>query len=130
MAGLNPESSIQYLKGVGPRRAEILAKVDIVTVADLLHYLPRRYIDRSTIVPIGSLGANMNVTIIGKVMGKGMLMGRKKRFEVVLGDETGNISLIWFSGYKYLEKMFNKGNKQWFSNISIQIVIFTLLPDR
>ncbi|MFH2036426.1 MAG: ATP-dependent DNA helicase RecG [Candidatus Zixiibacteriota bacterium] len=110
MAGLNPESSIQFLKGVGPRRAEILGKIGIITVSDLLHFLPRRYIDRSMIVPIGTLRLDMNVTIIGRVLGKGILMGRKKRLEVVLGDETGHISLIWFSGYQYLEKMFNKGD--------------------
>jgi len=62
------------------------------------------------IVPIGSLKANMTATVIGKVMGSGILMGRRKRLEVVLGDDSGYISLIWFAGYKYLEKMFKKGD--------------------
>jgi len=107
---MNLNSEVQYLKGVGPRRAMILAGVGIRTIGDLLYYLPRRYIDRSMIVPIGSLKANMSATIIGKVMGKGILMGRRKRLEVVLGDDSGYISLIWFAGYKFLEKMFNKGD--------------------
>ncbi len=104
------DSNVQYLKGVGPRRAAALESVGIKTVFDLLNYLPRRYLDRSMIVPIGSLKANMDVTIIGKVLGKGILKGRRQRLEVVLGDDSGHIALIWFSGLKYLEKMFSKGD--------------------
>lgn len=107
---MNLNSEVQYLKGVGPRRAAILAGVGIKCLRDLLYFLPRRYIDRSMIVPIGSLKANMTATVIGKVMGSGILMGRRKRLEVVLGDDSGYISLIWFAGYKYLEKMFKKGD--------------------
>jgi len=107
---LNLKSDIQYLKGVGPRRAAVLNSVGIKNVSDLLQYYPRRYLDRSMIVPIGSLQANMEATVIGKVMGKGILKGRRKRLEVVLGDDTGYIALIWFAGYQYLEKMFKKGD--------------------
>lgn len=103
-------SEVQYIKGVGPRRAAALSGIDIHTVYDLLHYLPRRYLDRTMITPIGSLKANMKATIIGKILGKGVLMGRTRRLEVVLGDESGYIALIWFAGYRYLEKMFNKGD--------------------
>lgn len=110
MPELKLDSDVQYLKGVGPRRAAALAGVGIRTVHDLLYFLPRRYIDRSMIVSIGSLQANMTATVIGKVLGKGILRGRRSRLEVVLGDETGNISLIWFAGYNYLEKMFKKGD--------------------
>jgi ATP-dependent DNA helicase RecG len=104
------DSNVQYLKGVGPRRATALESVGIRSVYDLLNYLPRRYLDRSMIVPIGSLKANMEATIIGKVLGKGILKGRRQRLEVILGDDSGHIALIWFSGQKYLEKMFNKGD--------------------
>ncbi|HDL04423.1 MAG TPA: ATP-dependent DNA helicase RecG [candidate division Zixibacteria bacterium] len=107
---MNLNSEVQYLKGVGPRRAQILNGIGVHCIRDLLYYLPRRYIDRSMIVPIGSLKANMTATVIGKVMGSGILMGRRKRLEVVLGDDSGYISLIWFAGYKYLEKMFKKGD--------------------
>ena len=110
MPKLTLQTEVQYLKGVGPRRAETLARVGIVTVGDLLQYLPRRYIDRSMITPIGSLTSGTSATIIGKVMGKGMLYGRTKRLEVMLGDDSGYVPLIWFAGYKYLEKMFNKGD--------------------
>ncbi|UCD17789.1 MAG: ATP-dependent DNA helicase RecG, partial [Candidatus Zixiibacteriota bacterium] len=110
MPELKLDSQIQYLKGVGPRRAAALAGVGIHTVYDLLYYLPRRYIDRSMIVPIGSLQANMDATVIGRVLGKGILKGRRSRLEVVLGDDTGTIALLWFAGYRYLEKMFSKGD--------------------
>ncbi len=110
MPTIKLESNVQYLKGVGPRRAAALEIVGIKAVFDLLHYIPRRYLDRSMIVPIGSLKANMEVTIIGKVLGKGILKGRRQRLEVILGDDSGHIALIWFSGLRYLEKMFNKGD--------------------
>ncbi len=110
MPELELHSDVQYMKGVGPRRAAVLSKVGIDTVGDLLGYLPRRYIDRSMIVPIGTLKANMDVTVIGRVLGKGILMGRRKRLEIILGDDTGHIALIWFAGYRYLEKMFTKGD--------------------
>ncbi len=110
MAELRLDSSIQYLKGVGPRRAAVLEKVGVVTVQDLLQYLPRKYIDRSMIVPIAAVRPNMDVTIIGRVLGKGILYGRRKRLEVILGDDTGHIALIWFAGYGYYEKVFKKGD--------------------
>lgn len=110
MPKIRLDSDVQFMKGVGPRRAEALAKVGINSIQDLLYYLPRRYLDRSTVVPIGSLQANEQVTIIGKVLGKGILKGRKSRLEVILGDDSGFIALIWFSGHRYLEKMFKKGD--------------------
>jgi len=110
VAAIGFNSKVQYLKGVGPRRAEVLEKIGITTIYDLLHYLPRRYLDRSMIVPIGSLQANMNVTVIGRVVGKGILRGRRSRLEVVIADDSGYIALIWFSGYGYFEKIFNKGD--------------------
>jgi len=103
-------SEVQYLKGVGPRRAAALAGINIHTVYDLLHFLPRRYLDRTMITPIGSLKANMEATIIGRVLGKGLLKGRRQRLEVVIGDESGYVAMIWFAGYRYLEKMFRKGD--------------------
>jgi ATP-dependent DNA helicase RecG len=110
MPELKLDSDVQYLKGVGPRRAAALSSVGIKTVSDLLYYLPRRYLDRSMIVPIGSLQANMQATVIGRVLGKGILKGRRQRFEVVIGDDSGYIALIWFAGYRYLESYFKKGD--------------------
>jgi len=110
MPELRLDSDIQYLKGVGPRRAVILGGIGIRTVSDLLYYLPRRYLDRSMIVPISQLKANMEATVIGRILGKGILKGRRQRLEVIIGDDTDYVALIWFAGYKYLEKMFKKGD--------------------
>lgn len=109
MPEISLPTEIQFVKGVGPRRAEALAMVGIRTVADLLYYLPRRYLDRSVITPIGALRSETAVTVIGKVMGKGILKGKRQRLEVMLGDGTGYIALIWFSGIRFLEKYFSKG---------------------
>jgi len=109
MAEMRLDSDIQYLKGVGPRRAAALSRVGIISLRDLLHFLPRRYIDRTMITSIGALKANMNATIVGKILGKGILKGKRSRLEVVIGDETGYVAMIWFAGYRYLEKAFNKG---------------------
>ncbi len=110
MPELNLDSSLQYLKGVGPKRAEILSKVGLNSVRDLLYYIPRAYLDRSNIIDIGEIKANTDVTVIGRVYTTGILKGRRQRFEVVVGDDTGYIALIWFSGFQYLQKMIKKGD--------------------
>ena len=104
-------TDIKYLKGVGPRRGEVLAAHGIDTVGKLLFYFPRRYIDRSTVATIASLQANDYKTIVGKVVGKGLLKGGKTRLEVVISDGTGHLSLLWFAGYRFFEKQFKKGDE-------------------
>ncbi|MFH1700300.1 MAG: ATP-dependent DNA helicase RecG [Candidatus Zixiibacteriota bacterium] len=110
MAKLEFTTDIQFLKGVGPRRGEVLKAHGIDTVGKLLYYFPRKYIDRSEVDTIGSLQENDYKTVIGKVLTKGLLKGGKTRLEVIIGDETGHLSLMWFAGYRYLEKQFQKGD--------------------
>jgi ATP-dependent DNA helicase RecG len=95
---------VQLLKGVGPRRAAALNKLGIETAADLLLNLPRRYLDRSVIAPINRLMRGETVTVVGRVRAAGILKGRKSRFEVILDDGTGQLPLIWFAGWKYLQR--------------------------
>ncbi|MBD3299480.1 MAG: ATP-dependent DNA helicase RecG [candidate division Zixibacteria bacterium] len=101
--------SVQYVKGVGPKRAESLNELGIETMADLLMHLPRRYLDRSDMVPIAKLVPEQHVTVVGKVGMTGMLRGRMSRFEVVISDGTGELTLLWFKGWRYLEKVLKKG---------------------
>lgn len=108
---LKLQSPLQYVKGVGPRRASALAFQGMETVADLLMYFPRQYLDRTNIVPIGSLQVDREVTIVGEVKAHGMLYGGKRRYEVILGDETGHVSLLWFAGVRYFERLFKKGQR-------------------
>jgi len=102
-------TEIQYLKGVGPKRGDILRSLGVDTVGKLLYFFPRKYLDRSQTAPIASLKEHDYKTVIGKVVAKGLLRGGKTRLEVVIGDDTGHLSLLWFRGYRYLEKQFEKG---------------------
>jgi len=109
VASLQLDSSLQYVKGVGPRKADVLAKHGLHCVHDLLMFLPRHYLDRTNVAPIGQLKVDDQVTIIGTVKAHGILYGKRKRYEVILQDKTGAISLLWFAGIRYWEKTFQKG---------------------
>ena len=106
---LRLNSPLQYVKGVGPRRAAALATQGLETVEDVLCYFPRHYLDRSNIIPISQLRENQPATIVGEVKAHGILYGRVKRYEVILADDSGNVALLWFGGIKLWEKMFKKG---------------------
>ena len=109
VAELRLDSPLQYVKGVGPRKAEVLARHDLHTVEDILHFYPRHYLDRTCVVPIAEATIDRPVTIIGRVAAHGILHGRRRRYEVILQDDTGAISLLWFAGIKYWERLFKKG---------------------
>lgn len=109
MADLKLKSPLQYVKGVGPSKAESLAKYGLETVEDMLYYFPRHYLDRTTVKPIAQLTVNETATIIGTVKAHGILHGRRRRYEVILEDETGGVSLLWFHGLRFWERMFKKG---------------------
>ncbi len=105
----DPLAPVQYLKGVGPKKAEVLAQVGVHTVLDLLYRLPRKYLDRSRIAPINQLVPDMPATVVGRIIASGILKGRKNRFEAILSDGTGHVSLLWFSGIKWVKKNLRKG---------------------
>ncbi len=110
MAELRLQSPLQYVKGVGPKKAEALGELGFNEVGDLLKYYPRHYLDRTNVVPIGRIQIDQEVTVVGEVKAHGTLYGGKgRRYEVILGDKTGNISLLWFAGVKYWERLFKKG---------------------
>ena len=111
MPELTLQSPLQYIKGVGPRRAEAMATQGLRTVRDLLFFFPRLYLDRTNVAKIGSLQIDQDVTIVGEVRAHGTLFGGKRRYEVILSDDTGHIRLLWFSGVKYFERLFQKGQK-------------------
>jgi len=109
MPDLKLDSPLQYIKGVGPRKAAVLADHGLSTVADLLYYFPRHYLDRTNVVPIGDLKADQTATIVGEVKAHGILYGKRRRYEVILSDDSGNVMLVWFAGIKYWERLFEKG---------------------
>ncbi len=106
----NPaEIEVTYLKGVGPKRANALRTVGIETVEDLLYYFPRKYLDRSQVKSISQLRIDDMVTVIGTVVTQGLLRARRKFYEVVIADDTGNLPLVWFNGIRYIENRFKRG---------------------
>jgi ATP-dependent DNA helicase RecG len=100
---------VNYLKGVGPARAEMLRRLGIVTARDLLFHIPRRYEDASTVKPISSLSPGMDATIVGKVVSKGIIPTRKglRIFQAVIRDDSGIIEASW-PGQPFLDRTISK----------------------
>lgn len=103
---------IEFLKGVGPQRADVLKKeLGIATYQDLLQHYPFRHIDRTRFYKIKDITAELPfIQIVGKLIDKGF-MGEKrgKRFVATLQDDTGYIELVWFQGHKWIEKTLSIG---------------------
>jgi ATP-dependent DNA helicase RecG len=110
---------IQYVKGVGPKRAKLFEKKGIMTVEDGLYFLPRSYEDRRHLKKISELRAGGKETGFGEILLSGTALYQNKRrkvFEVVVGDGSGTITLKWFRGNeRYLKERFKKGQRMIFS---------------
>ena len=106
------DQEIQFLPGVGPKRAEILKKeLQIATFRDLLYHFPYRYIDRTRIYTISELNADLqHIQLKGKITGyeKSGLKG-KKRLVAGFTDGTGSIELLWFRGEKWIIDTYKPG---------------------
>lgn len=102
----------QYVKGVGPRRAAVLAKLGIETVEDLLHHVPRRYVDRSRILKIRDLNMGEHQTFSGKVVTQGFHRTKSGEavFNLALTDGTGLVTCRWFN-QPYLARAFKVGEE-------------------
>jgi len=103
------DTGVRYLKGVGDVRAGLLQRLGIRTAEDLLHHLPHRYEDASTVTPIARLAVGMDATIIGTVISKGIIPTRKglRVFQAVVRDDTGMIEVAW-PGQPFLDRVVNK----------------------
>jgi ATP-dependent DNA helicase RecG len=100
---------VQYVKGVGPRIAEILAAKGIHTVGDLLHYLPFRYEDRLNPRGIGELRAGEMATVIGEVRNSGLFRTRRMPiFQLTVGQGRARLRCLWFNA-TYLQGKFAPG---------------------
>jgi len=103
---------IEYLKGVGPQRAELLKKeLGIYTFQDLLAHYPFRYIDRTRFYKIKELQSDMpSAQVIGRLVSL-EIIGQKKGRRLVgrFVDETGTLELVWFQGIRWIEKMLEVG---------------------
>ncbi len=100
---------VQYVKGVGPKLAEILATKGIATVGDLLHYLPFRYEDRLNPRGIAELRAGEMATVIGEVRNSGLFRTRRMPiFQLTVGQGRSRLKCLWFNA-TYLQGKFKPG---------------------
>lgn len=108
------ETNITYLKGVGPKRAELLRKeLNIVTFEDMLSYFPFRYVDKSKFYKVKDIitdttwfqlkGKVTNVTPVGQK--------RAKYITATFSDDTGSIGLVWFKGLQWVKNRFKPGQE-------------------
>lgn len=102
-------SKLTELKGVGPKLAEQLGKLNIYSLADLFFHLPFRYEDRSRIVPIGGLRPMVPAVIQGEVRGASVVMGRRRSLLVKIQDNTGIVSLRFFHFSNTQKNQFSTG---------------------
>src|ERR1700683_422807 len=106
---LEPSTPVQYVKGVGPRVAEILAAKGIRTVDDLLHYLPFRYEDRLNPRSVAELRAGEMATVIAEVRNSGLFRTRRMPiFQLTVGQGRTRLKCIWFNA-SYLQDRFQAG---------------------
>ncbi|WP_318544603.1 ATP-dependent DNA helicase RecG [Marixanthotalea marina] len=101
------QTPIDYLKGVGPNRADLLKKeLGIHTYQDLINLFPNRYIDRTRYYKINQLQRNnADVQVIGKITElKEVAQQRGKRLVATYQDETGTMELVWFRGHKWIRE--------------------------
>ena len=106
--------SAQFVRGVGPRRAELIKKLGIATVEDLLYHLPFRYEDRRALRTVRELRVGEVASVIGEITHLAeRFVGRAQRriLEGVLRDETGLLALTWFHQISYFRSRYKVGQR-------------------
>ena len=101
------DTPIEFLKGVGPQRAEILQKeLHVFSFRDLLELYPFRYIDKTQFYKIEDLKHDLaDVQVLGKITRyREEGVGRKKRLKAIFEDETSSMELVWFKGVSWIKK--------------------------
>jgi ATP-dependent DNA helicase RecG len=114
---------LQFLKGVGPRRAADLERAGLLTVEDLLYRFPLRYEDRSRLQTIASLRAGRAASVAGRVLACGLRSTRRpgfKIFEAAIDDGTGSLRAVWLN-QPFLKEIFARGQ---------QVVLYGLVEMR
>ncbi len=106
------DTPVQFLKGIGPKRAALLAKLGIETVGQLLFHVPKRYVDRSKTLPIRRLAPGDEVTVFGRIAATGSRRTKtyKQLVSCLVRDESGMIEAVWF-GRPDLKDRFRTGQE-------------------
>ena len=107
---LRLDTPVQYLKGVGPHRAETFARLGIHTVEHLLYHIPHRYLDATTVTQIARADVGKEVTLVGRVVSTGVLPTRRRLriFRAVIRDASGLIECAW-PGQTFLDRTIKEG---------------------
>ena len=108
------ETPIEYLKGVGPQRAELLrAELGIATFGDLLQHFPFRYVDRSRFHTVREVSEELPSVQLRGVVSDIKTLGEKqgRRLTAKLTDPTGSLELVWFKGIKWLQGSLKNGQE-------------------
>ena len=105
------DAPVQFLKGVGPRRAESLTGLGISKARDLLYHVPRRYEDASSVQSVADLQVGDSAVVVGRVRSSGIIPTRKglRIFQAVIEDDTGHITCAW-PGQPWLDRRIHKGD--------------------
>lgn len=106
------DTAIEYLKGVGPQRADLLKKeLGVFTFYDLLQHIPFRYVDKSQFYLLSDVMANNSMVQVRGVIShlQEIGAGRKKRLEAIFKDDSGEVKLVWFKGVQWLKKSLKVG---------------------
>ncbi len=104
------DTSVQFLKGIGARRAESLSRLGIRTARDLLWHLPHRYVDASTVTPLAKARVGDDVACVGRVVDTGVQPTRRglRIFRAVLRDDSGVLECAW-PGQAFLDRSIRVG---------------------
>jgi len=109
------DGPVVELRGVGPKRAETLARLGIHTVGDILHHYPRDYQDRRSAVPMGSVEIGQRVTVRGTVKSARVVRLRRRlsltRAEI--SDSTGTLTATWFN-QPWIKRVMQPGKEGYF----------------
>ncbi len=99
------------LPNLGGKRLKALSESGINSLLDLLNFFPRRYLDRTNVLPIRQLsGQGEEVTVVGRIKRiQEQGYGKKKRLEVIIQDETASLKGVWFKGAHYIKEQFSEG---------------------
>ncbi|MCF7832276.1 MAG: ATP-dependent DNA helicase RecG [Candidatus Marinimicrobia bacterium] len=103
--------NVSNLPLIGEKRREALATVGVYTLEDLLYYVPRAYLDRSSVKPIGQLIVGEECTVVGEVQRVRLIPAKKRKIlKIEIMDSSGILTLNWFHGSEWIQNTFKPGD--------------------
>ena len=116
---LTPDTPVRYLKGVGPKTAELFEKLGILTLSDLLCHYPRRYLDFSKPYSIAEAPADAECVVKAEVFAKPggrILPGGRRMERITAGDDVSSLEITWFNN-PYAAQKLELGQEYYFQGI-------------